>query len=75
MQVRKGVLPRLLEEILSTRIMVKQAMKKLTPSQRVLHRVKITPPFAFVFALLELQVIYIYICIYINPESAITCLL
>ncbi|GFP93756.1 DNA polymerase zeta catalytic subunit [Phtheirospermum japonicum] len=36
---RKGILPRLLEEILSTRIMVKQAMKKLGPSQRVLHRV------------------------------------
>ncbi|KAL7205227.1 hypothetical protein ACSBR2_018208 [Camellia fascicularis] len=38
-KVRKGVLPRLLEEILSTRIMVKQAMKKLTPSQQVLHRI------------------------------------
>ncbi|XP_077217687.1 recovery protein 3 isoform X2 [Tasmannia lanceolata] len=38
-KVRKGVLPRLLEEILSTRIMVKQAMKKLMPSQRVLHRI------------------------------------
>ena len=38
-QVRKGVLPRLLEEILSTRIMVKQAMKKLSPTQQVLHRV------------------------------------
>lgn len=37
-QVRKGVLPRLLEEILSTRIMVKQAMKKLAPSQEVLHK-------------------------------------
>ncbi|KAF5178796.1 Dna polymerase zeta catalytic subunit [Thalictrum thalictroides] len=37
--VRKGVLPRLLEEILSTRIMVKRAMKKLTSSQRVLHRI------------------------------------
>ncbi|KAG5521159.1 hypothetical protein RHGRI_033645 [Rhododendron griersonianum] len=37
--VRKGVLPRLLEEILSTRIMVKQAMKKLAPSQQVLHRI------------------------------------
>ncbi|ONM41161.1 hypothetical protein ZEAMMB73_Zm00001d044437 [Zea mays] len=36
--IRKGVLPRLLEEILSTRIMVKQAMKKLSPSQQVLHR-------------------------------------
>ncbi|KAE9459027.1 hypothetical protein C3L33_09073, partial [Rhododendron williamsianum] len=35
---RKGILPRLLEEILSTRIMVKQAMKKLAPSQQVLHR-------------------------------------
>ncbi|XP_048236258.1 DNA polymerase zeta catalytic subunit isoform X2 [Ricinus communis] len=38
-QVRKGVLPRLLEEILSTRIMVKQAMKKLAPTQQVLHRI------------------------------------
>ncbi|KAL3516081.1 hypothetical protein ACH5RR_022983 [Cinchona calisaya] len=36
---RKGVLPRLLEEILSTRIMVKQAMKKLAPSQQLLHRI------------------------------------
>jgi DNA polymerase zeta len=32
--------PRLLSEILSTRIMVKQAMKKLTPDQRVLQRVR-----------------------------------
>ncbi|KAJ0080258.1 hypothetical protein Patl1_22611 [Pistacia atlantica] len=38
-KVRKGVLPRLLDEILSTRIMVKQAMKKLAPSQQVLHRI------------------------------------
>ncbi|XWS42404.1 hypothetical protein CRYUN_Cryun16bG0011700 [Craigia yunnanensis] len=38
-KVRKGVLPRLLEEILSTRIMVKRAMKKLTPSQQVLQRI------------------------------------
>lgn len=38
-KVRKGVLPRLLEEILSTRIMVKEAMKKLMPSERVLHRI------------------------------------
>ncbi|KAK3127981.1 hypothetical protein QOZ80_7AG0580980 [Eleusine coracana subsp. coracana] len=38
-EVRKGVLPRLLEEILSTRIMVKQAMKKLCPSQQVLQRI------------------------------------
>lgn len=38
-KVRKGVLPRLLEEILSTRIMVKQAMKKLVPSQQVLKRI------------------------------------
>ncbi|XP_043708383.1 DNA polymerase zeta catalytic subunit isoform X3 [Telopea speciosissima] len=38
-KVRKGILPRLLEEILSTRIMVKQAMKKLTPPQRVLFRI------------------------------------
>ncbi|KAF9669963.1 hypothetical protein SADUNF_Sadunf13G0019200 [Salix dunnii] len=38
-EIRKGVLPRLLEEILSTRIMLKQAMKKLAPSQQVLHRI------------------------------------
>lgn len=38
-KVRKGILPRLMEEILSTRIMVKQAMKKLAPSQKVLHRI------------------------------------
>ncbi|KAI3752468.1 hypothetical protein L2E82_24501 [Cichorium intybus] len=38
-KVRKGVLPRLLDEILSTRIMVKQAMKKLSPSEKVLHRI------------------------------------
>ncbi|ESR46579.1 hypothetical protein CICLE_v10003639mg [Citrus x clementina] len=38
-KVRKGVLPRLLEEILSTRIMVKQAIKKLAPSQQILHRI------------------------------------
>lgn len=38
-KVRKGVLPRLLEEILSTRIMVKQAMKKLHPSQKILQRI------------------------------------
>lgn len=38
-EIRKGVLPRLLEEILSTRIMVKQAMKKLGPSEQVLHRI------------------------------------
>lgn len=37
-KVREGVLPRLLDEILSTRIMVKQAMKKLAPSQQVLQR-------------------------------------
>ncbi|OEL29890.1 DNA polymerase zeta catalytic subunit [Dichanthelium oligosanthes] len=37
--IRKGALPRLLEEILSTRIMVKQAMKKLGPSEQVLHRI------------------------------------
>ncbi|KAM7460765.1 hypothetical protein LguiB_035875 [Lonicera macranthoides] len=37
-RVRKGVLPRLLDEILSTRIMVKKAMKKLAPSQKVLSR-------------------------------------
>ncbi|XP_057871729.2 DNA polymerase zeta catalytic subunit isoform X2 [Cryptomeria japonica] len=38
-EVRPGVLPRLLQEILSTRIMVKNAMKKLQPTQRVLQRV------------------------------------
>ncbi|KAG6430350.1 hypothetical protein SASPL_108415 [Salvia splendens] len=38
-KVRRGILPRLLEEILSTRIMVKQAMKKLDPSQLVRHRI------------------------------------
>uniref|UniRef100_I1QD14 DNA polymerase n=1 Tax=Oryza glaberrima TaxID=4538 RepID=I1QD14_ORYGL len=38
-EVRKGVLPRLLEEILSTRIMVKKAMKKLSASQKVLQRI------------------------------------
>nr|GEV53159.1 DNA polymerase zeta catalytic subunit isoform X1 [Tanacetum cinerariifolium] len=38
-KVRRGVLPRLLDEILSTRIMVKQAMKKLSPSDKVLHRI------------------------------------
>ncbi|PNT74600.1 hypothetical protein BRADI_1g18510v3 [Brachypodium distachyon] len=38
-EIRKGVVPRLLEEILSTRIMVKQAMKKLSPSQKVLQKI------------------------------------
>ncbi|XP_078436093.1 recovery protein 3 isoform X2 [Wolffia australiana] len=38
-KVRKGVLPCLLDEILSTRVMVKKAMKKLTPSQKVLERI------------------------------------
>ncbi|KAK9161490.1 hypothetical protein Syun_007831 [Stephania yunnanensis] len=38
-KVRRGVLPRMLEEILSTRIMVKKAMKKLLPSQKVLTRI------------------------------------
>ncbi|CAH2065903.1 unnamed protein product [Thlaspi arvense] len=38
-EARRGILPRLLEEILSTRIMVKKAMKKLTPSEAVLHRI------------------------------------
>uniref|UniRef100_A0A1D1Y8K7 DNA polymerase zeta catalytic subunit n=1 Tax=Anthurium amnicola TaxID=1678845 RepID=A0A1D1Y8K7_9ARAE len=38
-KVRRGVLPHLLDEILSTRIMVKKEMKKLMPSQQVLHRV------------------------------------
>ncbi|XP_048136376.1 DNA polymerase zeta catalytic subunit isoform X2 [Rhodamnia argentea] len=38
-KVRKGILPRLLEEILSTRIMVKQAMKRLASPQQVLYRI------------------------------------
>ncbi|VVA94379.1 unnamed protein product [Arabis nemorensis] len=38
-EMRRGILPRLLEEILSTRIMVKKAMKKLKPSEAVLHRI------------------------------------
>ncbi|CAM6089940.1 unnamed protein product [Calypogeia fissa] len=38
-EVRPGVLPRLLQEILSTRIMVKKAMKQLSPDQKVLQRV------------------------------------
>eukprot|EP00897_Mesotaenium_endlicherianum_P009916 jgi/Mesen1/8953/ME000056S08359 len=38
-EVRPGVLPRLLREILATRIMVKQAMKKLGPPDKVLHRI------------------------------------
>ncbi|CAJ1960854.1 unnamed protein product [Sphenostylis stenocarpa] len=38
-KVRKGILPRLLEEILTTRIMVKQAIKKLAPSEKVLQRI------------------------------------
>ncbi|KAL2942036.1 DNA polymerase zeta catalytic subunit [Bienertia sinuspersici] len=35
----RGVLPRLLEEILSTRVMVKQAMKTLEPAQQILQRI------------------------------------
>ena len=38
-KVQRGILPRLLEDILSTRIMVKQAMEKLSPSQQVLQRI------------------------------------
>ncbi|KAJ8772040.1 hypothetical protein K2173_027217 [Erythroxylum novogranatense] len=38
-EIRQGILPRLLEEILSTRVMVKQAMKKLAPAQQILHRI------------------------------------
>ncbi|XP_051144572.1 DNA polymerase zeta catalytic subunit [Andrographis paniculata] len=38
-KVQKGILPRLLEELLSTRIMVKQAMKKLASSEVVRHRI------------------------------------
>lgn len=38
-KVRRGILPRLLEEILTTRIMVKQAIKKLAPPEKVLQRI------------------------------------
>ncbi|XP_017436159.1 DNA polymerase zeta catalytic subunit isoform X5 [Vigna angularis] len=38
-KVRRGILPRLLEEILTTRIMVKQAIKKLAPAEKVLQRI------------------------------------
>ncbi|KAF3967331.1 hypothetical protein CMV_008664 [Castanea mollissima] len=38
-KVRKGIMPCLLEEILSTRIMAKQTMKRLSPSQKILHRI------------------------------------
>ncbi|KAL8136319.1 hypothetical protein V2J09_002320 [Rumex salicifolius] len=38
-KIRKGVLPRLLEEILLTRIMIKKAMKKFLPSQKILERI------------------------------------
>ncbi|XP_031485155.1 DNA polymerase zeta catalytic subunit isoform X3 [Nymphaea colorata] len=38
-KVRKGVLPCLLEEILTTRIMVKKSMKKLTESEKILYRI------------------------------------
>eukprot|EP00898_Chlorokybus_atmophyticus_P008072 jgi/Chlat1/8266/Chrsp78S07693 len=37
--VRKGVLPRLLSEILDTRIMVKGAMKRAAPTDHILQRV------------------------------------
>lgn len=37
-QARPGVLPRLLEEILRTRIMVKSAMKQSPKSAKVLQR-------------------------------------
>ncbi|BBN02455.1 DNA polymerase zeta [Marchantia polymorpha subsp. ruderalis] len=45
-EVLPGVLPRLLQEILSTRIMVKKAMKKLAPDERVLERVMNARQFA-----------------------------
>ena len=35
---KKGILPRLLKEILDTRIMVKKQMKTLDPDQRALMR-------------------------------------
>lgn len=38
-KVQRGILPRLLEEIFSTRIMVKQAMEKLSSSEQVLQRI------------------------------------
>ncbi|XP_068495573.1 DNA polymerase zeta catalytic subunit isoform X2 [Phaseolus vulgaris] len=38
-KVRRGILPRLLEEILTTRVMVKQAIKKLAPTEKVLQRI------------------------------------
>ena len=37
-EARKGVLPRLLSEILATRVMVKAAMKAASPKARVLQR-------------------------------------
>lgn len=40
-QVCRGVLPRLLDEILSTRIMVKKAMKKLSSKEKVRQRVSV----------------------------------
>lgn len=56
LQVRKGVLPQLLEEILSTRIMVKQAIKKLKPSQRVLERVLSFFPWLYNFFVCPLHI-------------------
>ncbi|EPS72654.1 hypothetical protein M569_02103, partial [Genlisea aurea] len=38
-EFRQGILPRLLEEILSTRIMVKKAMKRSPPSRRARQRI------------------------------------
>ncbi|GIL62894.1 hypothetical protein Vafri_17102, partial [Volvox africanus] len=38
-QVRPGVLPRMLSEILNTRVMVKGAMKKVPPEDKVLLRI------------------------------------
>lgn len=37
-ETKKGVLPRLLKEILDTRIMVKKQMKMLDPEQKTLQR-------------------------------------
>ena len=38
-EARRGVVPRLLNEILTTRIMVKGAMKGLSPADKVLQRI------------------------------------
>ena len=45
--VRVGVLPRLLQEILDTRFMVKQAMKDLGPDDKVRHNLEYFLPSAY----------------------------